>query len=80
MPLYGFHLQPEIEAISSNYPLRDFPDLRAALIEANVAARAIIGRKRVGDAILWHGSLDIENEQREPVARILLADVARQIS
>lgn len=80
MPLYGFHLQPEIEAIPFNYPLRDFPDLRAALIEANVAARAIIKRKRGGGAIRWHGSLDIENEQHEPVARILLADIARQIS
>ncbi|MBC9035206.1 hypothetical protein IAG41_22680 [Sphingomonas sp. JC676] len=64
----------------ANFPLRDFPDLQAALIEANVAARAIVRRIGVGRSDPWHGSIDVENEQRQPIARILLADVARQMS
>ena len=44
------------------------------------AARALIHKRARRAPIDLHGSLDIEDERRQPIARILLADVARQIS
>ena len=79
MPHYYFQLRTKDEA--AHVPQRrEFPDLRAALAEAHSAARAMIHnqmRRTRGD---FGGTLDIQDERREPVARILLADVARQIS
>jgi hypothetical protein len=80
MPQYFFNLRtPDPHA-----PLAarggSFPDLRAALAEANCAARALIHNRVRRAPVELHGSLDIEDERRQPIARILLADVARQIS
>ncbi|SFK28065.1 hypothetical protein SAMN03159338_3821 [Sphingomonas sp. NFR04] len=59
---------------------RDLPDLRQALIAAHQVGRMLLHKhvRRAPSAL--HGSLDIEDEDRQPVARILLADLARQIS
>jgi hypothetical protein len=80
MPYYFFNLRTPDAHPSLPAQGGTFPDLRTALVEANSAARALI-HKRVRRAPLeLHGSLDVEDERRQPIARILLADVARQIS
>lgn len=79
MPLYYFHLRTG-EAATLPKQGRNFPDLSAALAEAQHAARALVHnrmRRARGEA---NGSLDIVDEKREPIARIMLAEVARQIS
>lgn len=81
MPQYYFQLRTTNAAppVPVQEP-RDLPDLQAAMIEAQRAVRTMV-RTRAGHAPLTlRGSLDIEDERRQPVARIMLADVARQIS
>jgi len=79
MPHYFFSLKTR-NAIPHAERGGDFPDLRAALAEANAAARSMLHTRRQRTPFDVHGSLDVEDERRRPVARILLADVARQIS
>ncbi|ATY31260.1 DUF6894 family protein [Sphingomonas psychrotolerans] len=80
MPQYFFNLAPPDTHPLLASPGGTFPDLRTALAEANSAARALIHKRVRRSPIALHGSLDIEDEHRRPIARILLADVARQIS
>jgi len=55
---------------------REYPDLQAALADAQGAARAVVtGRLHKHRPPELRGSLDIEDEQRRPVARIMLADL-----
>jgi hypothetical protein len=79
MPRYFFQLRTPNAA---QHPARcgEFPNLGAALAEAHGAVRALIHKRARGAPADLYGSLDIEDERREAVARILLADVARQIS
>jgi hypothetical protein len=79
MPLYFFSLKTR-NPIPHAERSGEFPDLRAALAEAHAAARAMLHTRIRHAPLDVHGSLDIEDERRRPVARILLADVARQIS
>lgn len=79
MPLYFFSLKTR-NAIPHAERSGEFPDLRAALAEAHSAARAMLHTRRRHSPLDVHGSLDIEDESHRPVARILLAEVARQIS
>lgn len=79
MPCYYFHLRTPSQH-AARAERREFPDLREALIAANGAARSLIHNHVRRASAQLHGSLDIEDEQRLPVARIMLADVARQIS
>jgi hypothetical protein len=79
MPHYFFQVRTRDEAARVPQS-REYPDLKTALAEAHSAARAMIHnqvRRTRGEV---RGSLDIQDERHEPVARILLADVARQIS
>lgn len=77
MPAYSFRLcTPDHHPHGTER--RDLPDLRAALIAGHGLARSLL-RHRVGRTPL-RGSLDIEDEREQPVARILLADLARQLS
>ena len=79
MPHYYFQLRTKDEAAHAPQS-RECPDLRTALAEAHSAARSMIHnqvRRARGEP---GGILDVEDERRQPVARILLADVARQIS
>ncbi|RYD54372.1 MAG: hypothetical protein EOP60_07750 [Sphingomonadales bacterium] len=79
MPLYYFQLRTA-DAAPHPAQARMLPNLAAALVEAQHAARGMI-RTRVRRVLgAPSGSLDIEDEARQPVARILLADVAHQIS
>ncbi|NLS26486.1 hypothetical protein S2M10_14690 [Sphingomonas sp. S2M10] len=77
MPAYRFRLcTPDHHPHGTER--RDLPDLRAALIAGHGLARSLL-RHRDGRSPL-RGSLDIEDERDQPVARILLADLARQLS
>jgi hypothetical protein len=78
MPHYFFSLKTR-NAIPHTERSGDFPDLRAALAEANAAARSMLHTRPHHIPLDVHGSLDVEDERRRPVARIMLADVARQI-
>lgn len=79
MPLYYFQLRTHDEAA---HPVqsRTLPNLAAALAEAQHSARGMIRERMRRIRGMPSGSLDIEDEMRQPVARILLADVAQQIS
>ncbi|WP_404338079.1 DUF6894 family protein [Sphingomonas sp. MMS12-HWE2-04] len=80
MPLYHFQLRDGDQAVPANPP-REYPDLRAALAGAHGMARALISGQRLkGAPLAMRGSFDIEDERHEPVARILLADLERQLS
>ncbi|WP_084578813.1 DUF6894 family protein [Sphingomonas azotifigens] len=77
MPAYCFRLRtPDRHPHAPEQ--RDLPDLREALIAGHGLARTLL-RHWSGRTPL-HGSLDIEDERNQPVARILLADLARQLS
>jgi hypothetical protein len=81
MPLYYFHLRThDAAAAPATGKGREFPNLSAALAEAQHAARSTIRRRMRRVPGMPNGSLDIEDEKRQPIARILLAEVARQIS
>jgi hypothetical protein len=80
MPLYYFHLRTQGAPASASGKGREFPNLSAALAEAQHSARAMIRNRMRHVAGMPNGSLDIEDEKRQPIARILLAEVARQIS
>jgi hypothetical protein len=80
MPLYYFHLRTHDAAASATDDGREFPNLSAALAEAQHAARAMIRNRMRRLPGTPNGTLDIEDEKRRPIARILLAEVARQIS
>ncbi len=79
MPLYYFQLRTA-DAAPHAAQSRILPDLAAALAEAQHSARSMIRKRTRRQRGAPSGSLDIENETRQPIARILLADVARQIS
>ncbi|MBB5708887.1 DUF6894 family protein [Sphingomonas xinjiangensis] len=80
MPSYSFHLQTARSTQLMQGSGRDFPDLRSALAEAQRAARSLIHKQVRRAPCALHGSLDIRDERGSAVARILLAEVARQIS
>ena len=79
MPHYYFQLRTSDDAPHLSQS-REYPDLKTALAEAHSAARAMIHNEVRRARGQLHGSLDIQDEMHEPVARILLADVAHQIS
>jgi len=77
MPAYRFRLcTPDHHPHTAER--RELPDLRQALIAGHSLARALL-RHRSGRTPV-RGSLDIEDDRDQPVARILLADLARQLS
>lgn len=79
MPLYYFQLRTT-DAAPHPAQSRTFPDLAAALAEAQHSARGMM-RNRMRHLLgTPGGTLDIEDEAHQPVARIMLAEVARQIS
>lgn len=80
MPCYYFCLRPSNNAKAGKGSAHELPDIRAALAEAQGTARAMLHRRVKRAPIELHGSLDIEDERGETVARIPLADVVQQIS
>jgi hypothetical protein len=80
MPTYYFALRNR-DAVAHREGGRDFPDLKTALVHAQGAARSMIhNRLQRHQPIELHGSFDVEDEQHRPRARIMLADLARQLS
>jgi hypothetical protein len=80
MPAYYFQLRDRSTPLPPTDKPREFPDLRTALAEAQSAARSLIHKRVRRAPIELHGTFDILDQRRQPVARILLADIARQIS
>lgn len=80
MPRYIFHLNRSGADIAFTDEAHELPDLTAALQKANSRARAVLRRcVRCGpDAV--RGTLDIQDASRQPVARIYLSELMRQIS
>jgi hypothetical protein len=76
MPQFFFRLRTPDRINHAPQPC-EHPNLQAALIAANGAARAIVRRHACPS---WSGSFDVENDRQEPVARIMLADLVRQLS
>jgi hypothetical protein len=58
----------------------DFPDLPAALVGAQRAARLLVRNPVRRGRTAIAGSLDVENDGHQPVARLMLAEIAHQIS
>ena len=58
----------------------ELPDLNAALIQAQRSARSLVRTPARRGIMTMKGSLDIENELNQPLARLTLAEVAHQIS
>ncbi|MDV3459051.1 hypothetical protein RZN05_18780 [Sphingomonas sp. HF-S4] len=80
MPQFFFQLRTQGTAPRFDDSPRDLPSLAAALAEGQGRARALLHnhlRRAPGPV---HGTLEIEDDRHRPVARILLADIARQIS
>ncbi|WP_162839605.1 DUF6894 family protein [Sphingomonas sp. ATCC 31555] len=79
MPNYHFCFRTpnNIDHLSEQH---DLPDLRRALIAAHQVGRTLLHNQVRRAPIALHGTLDIEDEDHQPVARILLADLVRQIS
>ncbi len=77
MPAYCFRVRTP-DHHPHGIERRDLPDLRAALIAGNDLARALLRHRGARKPL--RGSLDIEDDGEQPVARILLADLARQLS
>lgn len=78
MPRYTFRVRTADHALHLSESF-ELPGLRDALILANGAARSLLRRQRREVARIT-GTLDIEDERQMPVARLLLAEVARQMS
>ena len=80
MPHYIFHLNRSRPDIAFKDEAHELPNLVVALQKANSRARAVLRRcVRCGpDAV--RGTLDIQDANRQPIARIYLSELMRQIS
>jgi hypothetical protein len=58
---------------------REFTDLQEALAAAHSVARRLIRRDVRRPESRIGGTLDVEDEQHRPVARLVLTEVAHQI-
>lgn len=79
MPTYFFRVRTP-DRLAHRVECHEFADLNAALIKAQRAARSLIRNPaRRGNKVIG-GSLDIENEDNRAVARLMLTEVAHQIT
>jgi hypothetical protein len=80
MPAYSFHLCTP----GASRPIRndhsEFPDVGAALAEAARIGRGMIRQRVRRKPCELCSHLDVRDDGDAPVARILLAELARQIS
>lgn len=79
MPTFFFRVRTP-DAALRRAERHDLPSLDAALILAQRTARALVRNPVRRGCTAIGGSLDIENEGRQAVAQLLLAEVAHQIS
>lgn len=75
MPLFYFHRRDTPPAAGDQR--RELRDVGEALAEANRMARSIIARA-ADPRPLAREALDVENEGRAIIARVMFADVMRQ--
>lgn len=79
MPVYHFCLRHR-NVVAHRSPASEYPDLRAALVGAQRAAGKMVRQRvRHHEPVDRQDSFDIEDDRHQPVARILLADLARQL-
>jgi hypothetical protein len=80
MPAYSFHLC----TTAASRPIRnthsEFPDVGAALAEAARIGSGMIRQRVRRKPCELRAHLDVRDEGNAPVARILLAELARQMS
>lgn len=80
MPAYSFHLC----TLDTSRPIQndhsEFPDVGAALAEAARIGRGMIRQRVRRKPCELRARLDVRDEGNAPVARILLAELARQMS
>jgi hypothetical protein len=57
----------------------DFPDLEQAMAQASRLARTLVRNPVRRGHMAIGGTLDIENEASQPIARFVLREVAQQI-
>jgi hypothetical protein len=79
MPSFYFHVRTPGQS-PHLVERRELPSLREALVAAHGAARGLIHNRLRRASDDFHGCLDVEDEERRPIARLMLADVARQIT
>ncbi|MFZ3484194.1 DUF6894 family protein [Sphingomonas sp. 3-13AW] len=80
MPAYSFHLctPNATRPIKSDH--NEFPNVGAALAEAARIGRGMIRQRVRRQPCALRAHLDVRDGGDTPVARILLAELARQIS
>jgi hypothetical protein len=80
MPHYFFRIRSN-EASEREVSGRDYPNLWTGMVDAQEAARKMIHKRprRAGMPDL-QGCVDVEDEHHRPVARIMLSELARQLS
>ncbi|MFL0413298.1 hypothetical protein [uncultured Sphingomonas sp.] len=79
MPSYFFRVRTPDQVVR-RAECHELPDINAALAFAQRTARSMVRVPvRRGTRVLG-GSLDIENEIQQPIARVMLAEMAQQIS
>jgi hypothetical protein len=79
MPEYFFHVRTP-DQVARQPERRELPNLGEALAAANSAAHALIRRRVRRGQSGPRGIVEVEDEKRRPVARILLTELAQQIS
>lgn len=80
MPHYIFHLNRSAPNVAFKDETYDLPDLTAALQKANSRARAVLHRCAKCGPGAVRGTLDIQDAHHQPVARIYLSELMRQLS
>jgi hypothetical protein len=79
MPNYFFRVRTPDRAIRQA-ECHQLPDLDAALVIAQRTARSLVRVPVRRGRTIIAGSLDIENEGHQPIARLMLAEIAHQMS
>lgn len=79
MPTYIFRVRTP-DKVAHDTMCHEFPNLDAALIVAVRTARSLVRNPVRRGIKTISGSLDVENEAHQTVARLVLREVAHQIS
>jgi len=79
MPSFTFRLRTP-DKVAHGAECHDFPDLDTALIVASRTARSLVRNPVRRGIKTLSGSLDVENDAHQTVARLVLREVAHQIS
>jgi hypothetical protein len=80
MPAFSFHLCTTGTSRPISTDRSEFPNVGAALTEANRIGWAMIRKRARRKPCELSGRLDVRDESNTPVARLLLAELAQQIS